>query len=87
MRGCSTYETKRSEICSVMLGRKLNVLSLSETEVKGKREFNLASVIGRVSGEMNGRAREGVDLLLNKRVLDGVVEYREVYAPLMWRGG
>ena len=35
-------------------------------------------------GVVNGRAREGVALLLSKRVLGRVVEYREVSARLMW---
>ena len=58
MRVCSTCETKRSEIGCVMLGRKLNVLALSETKVKGNGECVFGSVIGRVSGMVNGRARE-----------------------------
>ena len=78
MRGCSTWETKRSEIGSVMFERKLRVLALSETKVKGKGEQIFESVVGRVSGVVNGHAREGVALLLSKLVLEGVVEYREV---------
>ena len=73
MRGCSTCEIKRSEIGSGMLVRKLVVLVFSETYVKGEGECNFESVVGRVSGVVNGGAREGVDLLLSKRVLEGVV--------------
>ena len=36
---------------------------------------NFGSVVGKMSG---------VALLLSKRVLDGVVEYREVSAKLLW---
>ena len=74
-RGCSTCETKRSEIGSVMLERKLEVLALSETKVKGKGERIFGSVVGRESGVVNGHAREGVALLLSKRVLEGAIEY------------
>ena len=52
--------------------------------MKIKGECISRSVVGRVSGVVNGRAREGVALLLSKRVLEGVVEYREVSARLMW---
>ena len=75
LRGCSTCETKRIEIGSVMLERKWNVLALSETKEKGKSECKFGSVVERVFGVVNRRAREGVALLLNKRVLEGVVGY------------
>ena len=58
MRGCSTCETKRCEIGSVMVERKLNVLALSKTKVGGKGECNFGSVVGRVSRLVNRRARE-----------------------------
>ena len=54
------------------------MIALSETKVKGKGECIFGRVIRRVSGVVNGHAREGVALLLSKRVLEGVVEYREV---------
>lgn len=38
-------ETKRSEICSVMLVEKLAVLALSETEVKEKGECKFGDVV------------------------------------------
>ena len=59
------------------------MLASSKTKVQGKGECLLGSVVGRVSRVVNGRAREGVALLLSKRVLDGVVEYREVSTRLM----
>ena len=52
--------------------------------MKGKGECIFGSGFGRVPGEVNGRAREGIALLLSKRVLKGVVEYREASARLMW---
>ena len=62
VRGCSTCEIKRSEIGSVKVERKSDVLALSETKMKGKGEC----IFGRVV------AREGVALLLSKRVLEGL---------------
>ena len=44
------------------------VLALIETKVKGKRELILRSVVGRVSGVVIVHAREGIALLLSKRV-------------------
>ena len=43
------------------------MLALSETKVKGKGECNFGSVVGKLSGEVNGRARVGIALLLIKR--------------------
>ena len=83
-RGCRTCETKGSEIGSVMLEQNLVVLALSETKVKGKGARIFRSVVGRVSGVVKGNAREGVALHLSKRWLEGVVEYSEVSAWLMW---
>ena len=47
-------------------------------------DVHVARGVGRVSGVVNGHAWEGVALLLSKRVLKGVVVYREVSARLMW---
>ena len=74
------HETRWNNIGSVVIGRKLDVLALSETKVKRTGEC----IFGRVSGVVNGRASEGVGLLLSKRVLEGVVEYRKMSARLMW---
>ena len=64
MRGCSTCESKRTEV------------TLSERKLKEKGDFKFR----RVSGAVNRRSRDGVALLLCKRVFDGVVEHREVSA-------
>ena len=61
VRECSTCEAKQSEIGAGVL----NVLVLRKTMVQGKGERNFGSVIGRVSEVVNGRAREGVALLLS----------------------
>ena len=84
MRGCSTNEDKRCEIGSLFEDRKLDVLALSETKMKGKGESVFGAVKGRISGVMNGRAREGVGLLLSERLMTCVVEWKEVSSRLMW---
>ena len=53
--------------------------ALSEIKLKGKGE-----VVGRVSGVAVGRAREGVALLLSRRLMRCVVEWKEVSSRLMW---
>ena len=60
------------------------MLELNEAKVKGKGERIIGSVVGRGSGVVNGHAREGVALVLIKRVQERVVEYREVSARQMW---
>ena len=84
MRGCSTLESKRCEIGCMFDERKLDVLALCETKMKGKGEREFGEVIGRVSGVERGRAKEGVALLLRKWMLDKVVEWKEVSSRLMW---
>ena len=69
--GCSTCETKRNEIDSVILERKSRVLPLSDAKLKGKCECNFGSMVGRVSGVVNGRDRKRVALLLSKWILEG----------------
>ena len=62
-------ESKRSEIGSVVSVRKLNVLALSETNVKDKGECNFGRVVGKVSGVVNGHARERVGLVFEQEGL------------------
>ena len=40
-------------------------------------------MVRRMSGVVKGPAREGVALLLSKRELEGVVEYRDVSTRVM----
>jgi len=84
VRGCSTDEGKRCEIGSMCERRKLDVLALSETKMKGKGEAMFGNVKGRISGVMDGRAREGVALLLSDRVKEWVVDWKEVSSRVMW---
>jgi exonuclease III len=64
--------------------QKLDVLALSETKMKGKGESMFGEVKGRISGVGGGRGREGVALLLSERVLEKVVEWREVSSRILW---
>ena len=84
VRGCSTLESKRCEIGSVFVKRKMDVLALCETKMRGKGEVEFGEVIGRKSGVENGRAREGVAMLLSERLKQKVLEWREVTSRLMW---
>ncbi|MCP4269036.1 MAG: hypothetical protein GY777_26265 [Candidatus Brocadiaceae bacterium] len=84
VRGCSTIVDKRSEIGAMFVRRKMDVLALNETKMKGTGEREFGDGIGRVSGVVNGRAREGVALLVSERMQDFVKEWKEVSARLMW---
>ena len=84
VRGCSTSVSKRCEIGDVFQRRKMDVLALSETKLKGKGEVAFGGVTGRVSGVVGGRAREGVALVLSEWMLSNVVEWKEMSSRLMW---
>ena len=84
VRGCSTSVSKRCEIGDMFQRRKMDVLALSETKLKGKGEVAFGGVKGRVSAVRGGRAREGVALVLNEWMLSKVVEWKEVSSRLMW---
>ena len=64
--------------------RKLGVLAISETKMRGKGEVVFGGVGGRSSGVENGRAREGVAILLSEEVRRCVTEWKEVSSRLMW---
>ena len=84
MRGCGTCVGKRGEIGCMFERRKMSVLALSETKMKGKSEMIFGRVRGRISGVMDGRGREGVALLLSEDMWGCVVERNEVSARVMW---
>ena len=84
VRGCSTIESKRWEIGELFISRRMDVLALNETKMKGKGEVDFGRMKGRVSGVMGGRAREGVAILLSEWLLKLVVEWKEVSSRLMW---
>ena len=58
--------------------------ALSETKLKGKGEVMFGEVVGRAAGVAAGRAREGVALLLSRRLMTCVVEWKEVSSRPMW---
>ena len=76
VRGCSTNEVKREMIGRMFVKRKLDVLALSETKMRGKGEVEFGSVYGRRSGISRGRAREGVALLVSTEVRRKVIEWK-----------
>ena len=84
VRGCSTLESKRCEIGDMFQNRRMDVLALSETKMKGKGEVAFGEMNGRISGVGEGRAREGVALLLSEWLIKLVVEWKEVSSRLMW---
>ena len=84
VRGCSTDEDKREVIGRMFERRRMDVLALSETKLRGKGEIEFGSVSGRKSGVVRGRAREGVALLVSPEVQRGVIEWRELSPRLMW---
>ena len=83
VHGCSTIESKRSEIGCMFGRRGMDVLALCETKMKGKEEVAFVEVTGSVSGVERGRAREGVALLLSEWMVNKVVEWKEVSSRLM----
>ena len=76
VRGCGTNEAKKGEIGKMFLRRWFDVCALSETKLKGKGEVMFGEVVGRV--------REWVALLLSGRLMRCVVEWKEVSSRLMW---
>ena len=84
VQGCSTSEEKREEIGNMFRKRKLGVLALSETKMRGKGDIVIGGVGGRSSGVENGRAKEGVAILVSEEVKRCVTEWGEVSARLMW---
>ena len=64
--------------------RKMDVLALCETKMKGKGEAEFGEITGRIAGVESGRAREGVALLLSERMMSKVVAWKEVSSRLMW---
>lgn len=55
--GCGAIEVKRDEVRRLFVGRKIDMLALSETRVKEKHEIGFGSVNGKSSAD-KGRAKE-----------------------------
>ncbi len=64
--------------------RRMDILALNETKLKGRGEVMFGCVKGRKSGVLGGRAREGVALLVSEKVNKWVVEWKEVSSRIMW---
>ena len=84
VRGCGTDEVKRESIGRMFVRRKLDVLAMNETKMKGRGERVFGPVIGRVSGVMDGRGREGVGIILSEEMNKNVKEWCEVSSRIMW---
>ena len=84
MRGCGAEE-KRCMIVDMFEERKMDVLALCETKVKGQgvREWEGQRVI--VSGVAERcRAREGVAIMVSGRLWGKVKEYKCVSSRIVW---
>ena len=83
--GCSSMIEKREEIGRLFESRRMDVMALSETKVKGRGEVAFGNVSGRVSGVNEGvRAKEGVALIVKEELKVYVREWKEVSSRIMW---
>lgn len=84
VRGCGADE-KKCMIADMFKERKMDVLALSETKVKGKGEREWESERLVVSGVSERcRAREGVAVMIKRSLWGSVVEYKCVSSRLLW---
>ena len=84
VRGCGTDE-KKCMIADMFKERKMDVVVLSETKVKGKGECEWEGERVIVSGvNERCRAREGVAVMIKRRLWGSVSEYKCVNSRLMW---
>ena len=84
MRGCGMDE-KKCMIVDLFKERKLDILALSETKVKGQgvQEWEGERVI--VSGVAERcRAREGVAIIVSGRLWGSVIDYKCVSSRIVW---
>ena len=84
VRGCGMDE-KKCMVVNVFKERKLDIMALSETKVKGSglREWEGQRVI--VSGVSERcRAREGVAVMISGRMWGKVVDYKCLDSRIMW---
>ncbi len=82
--GCSTSESERMEIGDLFKMRRMDILALNETKMKGRGEVMFGCVKGIKSGVVGDRAREGVALFVSEKVNKWVVEWKEVSSRIMW---
>ena len=82
VRGCGEVD-KREEVEYVFVERKLDVLVLSETKLRGRGEWE-GNVKGYKSGIIRGKAREGVAILLSDWLWETVQRVEFVNSRIMW---
>ena len=83
VQGCND-PAKRECVGRMFEERGLDVLVVSETKLKGRGERMFGNVVGRVSGVSNGRAREGVGIIVRDEWKRCVIEWKEVSSRLMY---
>ena len=84
VRGCNGG-VKKYMIGDIMDERRMDVLVLSETKMRGKGEVVFGGARGRTSrvdGRM--RAKEGVAIVLSEEMWPNVKEWKEVNSRMMW---
>src|SRR5678815_4689726 len=78
-------DLKREEVGLMFEEKRLDVLGLTETKLKGKREMEFGKYKGMISGvNERVRAREGVGIVMKKEVWDKVRVCSQVSARIMW---
>ena len=84
VRGCGVNE-KKCMIVDMFKERKMDVLALSETKVKGKGECEWEGERVIVSGvDERCRAREGVAVMIKRRLWGSVSEYKCLSSRVLW---
>ena len=84
VRGCNV-DVKKCMVVDMFKERKLDVVVLTETKVKGKGECEWEGERVVVSGvDERCRAREGVAVMIRRRLWGSVSEYKCVNSRLMW---
>ena len=84
VRGCS-IDVKKCMIADMFKERKMDVAVLTETKVKGKGESEWEGERVVISGvDERCRAREGVAIMIKRRLWGSVSEFKCVSSRLMW---
>src|SRR5678816_1421047 len=78
-------DLKREEVGLMFEEKRLDVLGITETKLKGKREMDFGEYKGMISGvNERVRAREGVGIVMRKEVWDKVRLCNQVSSRIMW---
>lgn len=84
MPGCCMKDAKHREIGEMFVFKKLDILTLRETNLKGWGELEFVMVCVRKLGVKESWAREGLALLLSNRLAGSVTEWKEGSSILVW---